>query len=117
MVGSALISGLGLGSMYGLLALGFYVTFAVSSTVNFAQGSSMMLGAVFAYTFGVTLGWPFIPAAAAALLLCAVYGLIVELYPRSGPTSIASSLGKVLLLVVLPFSSSSSPEFSALMCL
>ena len=51
---SALITGLGLGSMYGLLALGFYVTYAVSSTVNFAQGSSMMLGAVFAYTFAVT---------------------------------------------------------------
>src|SRR5438270_11696809 len=79
MVGSALISGLGLGSMYGLLALGFYVTYAVSSTVNFAQGSSMMLGAVFAYTFSVRLGWPFVPAAAIALLLCALYGLLVEL--------------------------------------
>jgi len=78
-IGSALISGLGLGSMYGLLALGFYVTFAVSSTVNFAQGSSMMLGAVFAYTFAVTLGWPFIPAALLALALCALYGVIVEL--------------------------------------
>jgi len=78
MVGSALISGLGLGSMYGLLALGFYVTYAVSSTVNFAQGSSMMLGAVFAYTFAVKLGWHFIPAAAISLVLCAVYGLIVE---------------------------------------
>src|SRR5690349_8007634 len=78
MVGSALISGLGLGSMYGLLALGFYVTFAVSSTVNFAQGSSMMLGAVFAYTFNVRYGWPFVPAAAMALILCAVYGLLVE---------------------------------------
>jgi len=79
MVGSALISGLGLGSMYGLLALGFYVTYAVSSTVNFAQGSSMMLGAVFAYTFAVKLGWHFIPAAALSLALCAVYGLVVEL--------------------------------------
>jgi len=79
MVGSALISGLGLGSMYGLLALGFYVTYAVSSTVNFAQGSSMMLGAVFAYTFAVKLGWHFIPAAAMALVLCALYGLVVEL--------------------------------------
>jgi branched-chain amino acid transport system permease protein len=79
MIGSALVSGLGLGSMYGLLALGFYVTYAVSSTVNFAQGSSMMLGAVFAYTFGVRLGWPFPAAAAAALVLCALYGLVVEL--------------------------------------
>lgn len=79
MIGSALISGLGLGSMYGLLALGFYVTYAVSSTVNFAQGSSMMLGAVFTYTFSVRLGWPFAAAAAVALLLCALYGLLVEL--------------------------------------
>lgn len=79
MIGSALVSGLGLGSMYGLLALGFYVTYAVSSTVNFAQGSSMMLGAVLTYTLAVTLGWPFVPAAAMALLLCALYGLLVEL--------------------------------------
>ena len=79
MIGSALISGLGLGSMYGLIALGFYVTYAVSSTVNFAQGSSMMLGAVFAYTFAVKLGWHFVPAAAMSLILCAVYGLLVEI--------------------------------------
>jgi len=79
LVTSALISGIGLGSMYGLLALGFYVTYSVSSTVNFAQGSSMMLGAVFAYTFAVTLGWPFWSAALLALALCALYGIVVEL--------------------------------------
>ena len=78
LITSALISGLALGSMYGLLALGFYMTYAVSSTVNFAQGSSMMLGAVLAYTFAVTLGWPFVPAALAALALCALYGVLVE---------------------------------------
>ena len=72
---SAWVSGLGLGSMYGLMALGFYVTYAVSGTVNFAQGSSMMLGAVFAYTLAVTFGWPFVPAVLAALALCALYGL------------------------------------------
>lgn len=79
LITSALISGLGLGSMYGLLALGFYITYSVSSTVNFAQGSSMMLGAVFAYTFAVTLGWPFLPAVLMALALCAVYGMLVEI--------------------------------------
>lgn len=75
---SALVAGLGLGSMYGLMALGFHLTFAVSATVNFAQGSSMMLGAVLAYTFSQTLGWPMPLAVAAALALCAVYGLVVE---------------------------------------
>ena len=75
---SALISGLGLGSMYGLMALGFYVTYAVSGTVNFAQGSSMMLGAVLTFTFAQTLGWPMLPAILLALVLCAAYGLVVE---------------------------------------
>lgn len=76
---SALVSGLGLGSMYGLMALGFYVTYAVSGTVNFAQGSSMMLGAVLTYTFAQTWGWPGWAAVLLALALCAVYGLLVEL--------------------------------------
>lgn len=79
LITSALISGLGLGSMYGLLALGFYVTYSVSNTVNFSQGSSMMLGAVLAYAFAAGLGWPLLLAVLAALLLCAAYGLLVEL--------------------------------------
>jgi branched-chain amino acid transport system permease protein len=75
---SALVSGLGLGSMYGLMALGFYVTYAVSGTVNFAQGSSMMLGAVLTFAFVKTLGLPMAAAIALALALCAGYGLVVE---------------------------------------
>ena len=75
---SALITGLGLGSMYGLLALGFHVTYAVSATVNFAQGSSMMLGAVFAYVFAVRWGFPVFVAAFLSLSLCAAYGVLVE---------------------------------------
>lgn len=78
MLMSALISGIGLGSMYGLMALGFYITYAVSATVNFAQGSSMMLGAVLCFTFAQTLGLPMALAVVLALLLCAAYGLLVE---------------------------------------
>jgi branched-chain amino acid transport system permease protein len=78
LITSALITGLALGSMYGLLALGFYMTYAVSNTVNFAQGSAMMLGAVFAYTAAVTFGWPIVPAVLLALALCALYGALVE---------------------------------------
>jgi branched-chain amino acid transport system permease protein len=78
MLASALISGFGLGSMYGLMALGFYITYAVSATVNFAQGSSMMLGAVLCFAFAQTMGLPMALAIVLALLLCALYGLLVE---------------------------------------
>jgi branched-chain amino acid transport system permease protein len=78
LVYAALITGLGLGSMYGLLALGFHVTYAVSNTVNFAQGSTMMLGAVLCFTFWVTFGWPLPLAVALALALCALWSVLVE---------------------------------------
>ena len=74
----AIVSGLCMGGMYGLLALGFHITYAVSNTVNFAQGTSLMLGAVLCYLFSVTLGWPIGLAAAAALALCAVWGMLIE---------------------------------------
>lgn len=78
LIPSAIITGFGLGSMYGLLALGFYVTYAVSNTVNFAQGSAMMLGAVLTFSFSVTFGWPMWFAVAASLILCVVWGVVVE---------------------------------------
>jgi branched-chain amino acid transport system permease protein len=74
----AIVSGLCMGGMYGLLALGFHITYAVSNTVNFAHGTSLMLGAVLCYMFSVTLGWPIALAIAAALALCALWGMVIE---------------------------------------
>jgi branched-chain amino acid transport system permease protein len=74
----AIVSGLCMGGMYGLLALGFHITYAVSNTVNFAQGTSLTAGAVLCYLFSVSLGWPIATAIAAALALCAVWGMVIE---------------------------------------
>lgn len=78
MLASALVSGLGLGSMYGLIALGFTLTFAVSGTVNFAQGSSLMLGAVLCHALAVSAGIAMPLAVLGALAGCAAWGLVVE---------------------------------------
>src|SRR5271163_108713 len=78
MLATALVSGLGLGSIYGLIALGFTLTFSVSGTVNFAQGSSVMLGAVICHALAIGLHWPMLAAVPVALFACAMWGLIVE---------------------------------------
>ncbi|MFI8481314.1 branched-chain amino acid ABC transporter permease [Pseudomonas sp. NPDC078700] len=78
MITAAIITGIGLGSMYALLALGFHITYVVSRTVNFAQGSAMMVGAVLGYSFYITWGWPLWLAVPATLTLCAIYGLAIE---------------------------------------
>jgi branched-chain amino acid transport system permease protein len=73
-----ILSGIAIGSVYGLIALGFQITYAVSNTMNFSQGASVMLGAVLCYVFNITLGWPIALAILLTLLACAVLGLMIE---------------------------------------
>ncbi len=73
-----IISGIAIGSMYGLVALGFQITFAVSRAMNFSQGASVMVGAVLCYVLNIAWNWwaPF--AVLVTLAACAGFGLIVE---------------------------------------
>ncbi|HYB73132.1 MAG TPA: branched-chain amino acid ABC transporter permease [Candidatus Sulfotelmatobacter sp.] len=73
-----IISGVALGSMYSLVALGFNLTYATSRTVNFSQGQSVMVGAVVAYAAYVQWGWPLPAAVALSLAALAAFGILVE---------------------------------------
>ena len=73
-----LVTGLALGSMYGLVALGYHITWVTSRTMNFSQGHTVMAGAVIAYALAVALGWPLLPAMAATLAAAAGLGVLVE---------------------------------------
>ena len=46
--------------------------------MNFSQGASVMLGALVSYLFNITWGWHIAIAIPLSLLICAVFGLIVE---------------------------------------
>jgi branched-chain amino acid transport system permease protein len=72
------VSGLALGSMYGLVALGYHITWATSRTMNFSQGHAVMAGAVVAYAIVVALGWPFLAGLAITLAAAAGFGLVIE---------------------------------------
>ncbi|MEO0988336.1 MAG: branched-chain amino acid ABC transporter permease [Cyanobacteria bacterium J06639_14] len=72
------LSGIAIGSMYGLVALGFQITYTVSNTMNFFQGVSVMLGAVLCYLFNITWGWPGGIAVILTLVCTAAFGLIIE---------------------------------------
>jgi branched-chain amino acid transport system permease protein len=73
-----LFAGLATGSIFGLLALGYHVTFIVAGTVNFALGASMMVGAVLLYELHVHAGVPALVAVPLVLLLSALLGALVE---------------------------------------
>ena len=73
-----ILSGLALGCIYSLVALGYHITFMTSRTLNFAQGSAMMLGAVAALILIVDFGWPTPLAMLFAILLLGIFGLLLE---------------------------------------
>lgn len=73
-----LVTGLALGSMYGLVALGYHITWATSRTMNFSQGHAVMVGAVVAWAVVVALGWPLAVGLLVTLLALAAFGIVVE---------------------------------------
>ncbi|MGE0874256.1 MAG: branched-chain amino acid ABC transporter permease [Burkholderiales bacterium] len=73
-----LLAGVSQGCVYGLVALGFVLIYKATETINFAQGDLMMLGAFFALTAGVMMGWPYWAMIVFALSVMAVVGMLVE---------------------------------------
>ncbi|MCZ6888321.1 MAG: branched-chain amino acid ABC transporter permease, partial [Gammaproteobacteria bacterium] len=73
-----LVSGVSLGCVYGLIALGFVLIYKATEMVNFAQGEMMMLGAFVAFGFINLLGWPFIVGVIATLVVMGTLGVVLE---------------------------------------
>jgi branched-chain amino acid transport system permease protein len=72
-----LISGLSLGCIYALIAMGFVVVFKATNVVNFAHASILMLGAYLVARLHEQLG--FFGALAVAVLACAVVAALIDL--------------------------------------
>jgi branched-chain amino acid transport system permease protein len=73
-----LISGLGVGCIYGLIGIGFCVIYNASGIVNFAQGSFVMLGGMVTYVLLQAFGVPLLVAAIVATGLVAALGVVIE---------------------------------------
>lgn len=75
-----LITGLGQGCLYGLIALGFVLIYKATEIVNFAQGDLLMLGAFFAVTYVGILGLPFWLGFLLAIISMAVFGYLLDMF-------------------------------------
>lgn len=73
-----LITGLGQGCLYGLIALGFVLIYKATEIVNFAQGDLLMIGAFFGVTFIGILGLPYWAGFLLTILSMAVFGYLLD---------------------------------------
>ncbi|TAK82060.1 MAG: branched-chain amino acid ABC transporter permease [Betaproteobacteria bacterium] len=98
------VSGVTVGSIYALVALGFTLIFNATGIINFAQGQFVMLGGLIATTFANTLAWPLPLAVLAAIVLTTAVGAAVEaltirpMRGRSVFTLIMITLGVSIIL-------------------
>lgn len=98
------VSGLAVGAIYGLVAMGFAVIYKATGIVNFAQGEMGMLTAYTTWSLAVALGTGGILTVAIAIVVGAMLGLICErliMRPMLGEPVLSVVLVTVGLAVVL----------------
>jgi branched-chain amino acid transport system permease protein len=101
---ASVIRGLGVGSVYALLAVGFVIIYRATDVVNFAQPGLMIIGAYYSFVFVNNLGLPFYVGVAAAMLATAVIAAITEriaLRPMVGEPPFAAAMVTVGVFVIL----------------
>ena len=90
-----LITGLGQGCLYGLIALGFVLIYKATEIVNFAQGDLLMLGAFFAVTYIGILGLPYWLGFLLTIISMAVFGYLLDM------VVIRSMIGESQLSIII----------------
>jgi branched-chain amino acid transport system permease protein len=99
-----LFTGIGIGSVYALVALGFVLIFRATNVVNFAQGEFSMVAAFLMVIFAVDLEWPYWLSLILSLGGMAIYGALFNLgvyYPlrhRTYLPVIISTIGASILV-------------------
>ena len=73
-----LISGLNLGSIYALIALGYSMVYGIARMLNFAHGDIIMVGAYAGIVAVLNLGLPPLLGILFGVIICAVLGMLIE---------------------------------------
>ena len=75
---SYLISGISLGSVYAIIALGYTMVYGIAKMLNFAHGDVIMIGGYVSFCAMFYLGLPNIVAVLMAVVVCTVLGIVIE---------------------------------------
>ena len=75
---SYLVNGIGLGSVYAIIALGYSMVYGIAKMLNFAHGDVIMIGAYICFCATQYWGLPPALAVLAAMAVCTVLGVVIE---------------------------------------
>lgn len=101
---AAVLSGLGTGAVYALIAVSFVIIFRATGVLNFAQPGLLILGTFFTSVFAVDLGWPFPVAVLFGMVVVSVVAAGLErvaIRPMVGRPAFSTALVTVGLFIIL----------------
>lgn len=75
---SYLITGISLGSVYAIIALGYTMVYGIAKMLNFAHGDVIMVGSYIAFLAVGAMGLPPILAVILAVVVCTTLGITIE---------------------------------------
>ena len=75
---SYLISGISLGSIYAIIALGYTMVYGIAKMLNFAHGDVIMIGGYISLIAMTSLGVGGVTATLLAMVVCTVLGILIE---------------------------------------
>lgn len=75
---NSLISGLSLGSVYAIIALGYTMVYGISKMLNFAHGDVIMVGGYISFCMTMYIGLPGWLALVIAMAVCTFLGILIE---------------------------------------
>ena len=75
---SYLISGISLGSVYAIIALGYTMVYGIAKMLNFAHGDVIMVGAYISFCVTQYMGLPALVSVVAAMAVCTLLGIVIE---------------------------------------
>ena len=75
---SYLVNGIGLGSVYAIIALGYSMVYGIAKMLNFAHGDVIMIGAYICFCATQYWGLPPALAVLAAMVVCTTLGVVIE---------------------------------------
>ena len=75
---SYLVSGVSLGSVYAIIALGYTMVYGIAKMLNFAHGDVIMVGGYISLLSMTSLCLPWWLAVILAMVVCTVLGVIIE---------------------------------------
>ena len=75
---SFLISGLSLGSIYAIIALGYTMVYGIAKMLNFAHGDVIMVGSYICFFAMMRYNLPPVVGVILAVIVCTVLGMVIE---------------------------------------